>query len=62
VALAVVCNVNPAVTVDGGKFVTEAVGNEPTLPLTVVPLPAEPVTAELPSKANCAAVPSEGAT
>ena len=48
-------------TLEGGKFVIEAVGEEPTSPLTTVPNPVEPVTPELPKTENCCTTPNGGA-
>jgi hypothetical protein len=47
------CTVNGGVTLEGGKFVMVAVGEEPTSPLTTVPAPVEPVTPEFPNAENC---------
>src|SRR5579862_3108462 len=55
------CRTNPGLTLDGGKFEIEAVGEEPTSPLTTVPAPVEPVTPELPNTEKRAAAPKGGA-
>src|SRR6185295_12738877 len=55
------CRVNGGVTLEGGKFVIEAVGEDPTSPATTVPTPVEPVTPELPRTENCCSTPSGGA-
>src|SRR3954462_10320971 len=52
---------NPGLTLEGGKFAIEAVGEEPTSPLTTVPAPVEPVTPELPNTEKLAAAPRGGA-
>src|SRR4029079_6536208 len=52
--------VKPGATLDGGKLLIEAVGDEPTSPLTRVPAPVDPVTPELPSAPNCSSTPNGG--
>src|SRR3954467_5676716 len=55
------CRTSAGVTLDGGKFEIEAVGEEPTSPLTTVPAPVEPVTPELPNTEKLALAPRGGA-
>lgn len=55
------CRTNGGVTLEGGKFEIEAVGEEPTSPATVVPTPVEPVTPEFPRTENCSSTPMGGA-